>query len=206
MKHKLKVNVSVFNDSRELSLKVIDYLFPEETLNKIKGTQVEKYNLKNRHDSMTTAFFQSVLWDEVFFPLFQRLERPIPYTADLDSIFEFTSSMDRYHEVKSILDRAIGKVEKKEVIVKKPKFTMNLISLALQSTKWREEMEKPKANASSNPNPNVLRGDYINYDPKDFMDERSLYDGATLNNQDKYKTYSQLLWEKVQADAKKGKK
>jgi hypothetical protein len=64
--------------------------------------------------------------------------------ADLDGIFEFTSSMDRYHEVKSILDRAIGKVEKKEVIVKKPKFTMNLISLALQSTKWREEMEKSK--------------------------------------------------------------
>jgi hypothetical protein len=61
MKHKLKVNVSVFNDSRELSLKVIDYLFPEDVLNNIKATPVEKYNLKIRHDSMTTAFFQSIM-------------------------------------------------------------------------------------------------------------------------------------------------
>jgi hypothetical protein len=27
-----------------------------------------------------------------------------------------------------------------------------------------------------------------------------------LKNQAKYKTYSELLWEKIQADAKKGKK
>jgi hypothetical protein len=71
----------------------------------------------------------------------KRLERPIPYEADLDSIFESTESMDRYHEVKSILDRAIGKLEDKSIIVKKPKFTMNLVSLALKASKWRREQE-----------------------------------------------------------------
>jgi uncharacterized protein YhdP len=104
--------------------------------------------------------------------------------------------MDRYHEVKSILDRAIGKVEGKEHIVKKPKFTMNLVSLALNSTKWKEKLEKQqaqKASSKSKASPRNLKGDYINYDPKDFMDDRSLYDGATLNNQSKYKTYSELL-------------
>jgi hypothetical protein len=49
--------------------------------------------------------------------------------------------MDRYHEVKSILDRAIGKLENKSPIVKKPKFTMNLVSLALKASKWRREQE-----------------------------------------------------------------
>jgi hypothetical protein len=36
------------------------------------------------------------------------------------------------------------------------------------------------------------------------MDDRSLYDGATLNNQSKYKTYSELLWEEIcKGDKKK---
>jgi hypothetical protein len=204
MKHKLRYNVSVFNDSRELSLKIIDYLFPESVLNSINATPVEKYNLKNRHDSMTVAFFQSVLWDEVFFPLFKRLERPIPYSADINEIFEWTESMDRYHELKSILDRAIGKVEEKVIIVKKPKFTMNLISLALQSTKWKEELDRKaqakKASTQGSTKKRVLHGDYINYDPADFMDQEPTHIGTgmgpstiVLKNQAKYKTYSELL-------------
>jgi hypothetical protein len=97
---------------------------------------------------MTVAFFNA-LWDEVFFPIFKRLERPIPYNVDLDTVFEYTDSMDRYHELKSILDRAISKVQENQVIVKKPKFTMNLISLALDSSKWRKKLEEKKTNVVS---------------------------------------------------------
>jgi hypothetical protein len=132
LKHKIKISVSLFNDSKELSHKVVHYLFPD--------TVVLEENDAPQYMAMQVAFF-NILWDEVFFPLMKRLERPIPYEADLDSIFESTESMDRYHEVKSILDRAIGKLEDKSVIVKKPKFTMNLVSLALKASKWRREQE-----------------------------------------------------------------
>jgi hypothetical protein len=126
LKHKIKISVSLFNDSKELSHKVAHYLFPD--------TVVLQENDAPQYMAMQVAFF-NILWDEVFFPLMKRLERPIPYEADLDSIFESTESMDRYHEVKSILDRAIGKLENKSPIVKKPKFTMNLVSLALKASK-----------------------------------------------------------------------
>jgi hypothetical protein len=132
MKHKINISVSLFNDSKELSHKVTHYLFPD--------TNVLEENDAPQYMAMQVAFF-NILWDEVFFPLMKRLERPIPYEADLDSIFESTDSMDRYHEVKSILDRAIGKLENKSPIVKKPKFTMNLVSLALKASKWRREQE-----------------------------------------------------------------
>jgi hypothetical protein len=71
----------------------------------------------------------------VFFPIFQKLERPIPYNVDLETVFEYSESMDRYHEMKSILDRAISKVQDNQVVPKKPKFSMNLISLALEASK-----------------------------------------------------------------------
>jgi hypothetical protein len=61
MKHKLNVSVSVFNDSKNLSLQIVDYLFPEDVLNNISATPVQKYNYKMKHDAMTVAFYNSIL-------------------------------------------------------------------------------------------------------------------------------------------------
>jgi hypothetical protein len=61
------------------------------------------------------------------------LDQPIPYLASLEEAFEATDSMDRYWETKAILERAEQKVSKNDVVIKKPKFTMNLVSLALKA-------------------------------------------------------------------------
>jgi hypothetical protein len=51
----------------------------------------------------------------------------------LEEAFEATDSMDRYWETKAILERAEQKVSKNDLVVKKPKFTMNLVTLALKA-------------------------------------------------------------------------
>jgi hypothetical protein len=128
MKHKIKINVSVFNDSKDLSSKVMYFLFPDDK------AEAMSYDDKMQYNAMQVAFY-NLLWDEVFFPLFKRLEQPIPYIATLEQIFESTDSMDRYWEAKSILERAELKVAKEVQPLKKPKFSMNLISLALKASK-----------------------------------------------------------------------
>lgn len=139
MKHSLKINVSVFNDSKDLSLKVVDYLFPSDD----KGESLISnltFNEKIQFRAMTVAFY-NIIWDEVFFPLFKRLERPIPYNVTLDEIFETTESMDRFNELKMILDRADQKISKNVPILKKPKFSMKLVTLALKANKWKMQQE-----------------------------------------------------------------
>lgn len=146
MKHKMKISVSAFADSKELSLEVVDYLFPigEEEgflgLERPGETYFLTYNEKIQYLAMRATFF-NLLWDEVFFPRFKELERPLPYNNTLEDSFEFTDSLDRYLELKSILLRAKTKVSSDVPIIKKPKFTMNLISLALKASKWRKDLE-----------------------------------------------------------------
>jgi hypothetical protein len=135
MKHKIKINVDVFNDSKNLSLEIVDKLFPESKVNTLDINEQPQYL------AMKTAFF-NLIWDEVTFPTFKRLERPIPYTADIEAIFESTDSINRYWEYKSILERAILKITKNVPILKRPKFELNLISLGLKASKWRLEQEK----------------------------------------------------------------
>jgi hypothetical protein len=89
MKHKIKINVDVFNDSKNISLEVVDSLFPESKLLSLDINEQPQYL------AMKVAFF-NLLWDEVFFPVFNRLGKPIPYTSNLEEIFESTDSIDRY--------------------------------------------------------------------------------------------------------------
>jgi len=212
MKHKIKISVSVFNDSKELSYNVAHYLFPDNKI--IQGVDATRYQ------AMQVTFF-NILWDEVFFPLFKRLERPIPYQADLDSIFESTDSMDRYHELKSILDRAQNKVLEIDQVIKKPKFSMNLISLALKASKWRREQQAindrnryMKFNTlfsfeNTVLNSNIPRTNrYLNDEPliknigDEILDSASRFDApkGPLNRDNK--EYSKLLWEKILKESK----
>jgi hypothetical protein len=110
-------------------------LFPESKVNTLDINEQPQYL------AMKTAFF-NLIWDEVTFPTFKKLERPIPYTADIEAIFESTDSINRYWEYKSILERAILKITKNVPILKRPKFELNLISLGLKASKWRLEQEK----------------------------------------------------------------
>jgi hypothetical protein len=110
-------------------------LFPEAKLSNLDINEQPQYL------AMKVAFF-NLLWDEVFFPVFNRLGKPIPYASNLEEIFEATDSIDRYWEFKSILQRALLKLTKDVPILKKPKFSLNLISIALKANKWRLELEK----------------------------------------------------------------
>jgi hypothetical protein len=93
----------------------------------------------------------------VTYPLLRRLDRPVPYLATLEESFEYTESLDRYWETKSILDRAIQKLTDDVPVPKKPKFTMNLISMALKAESWRKELEAKKLKASDTPNAKKMR-------------------------------------------------
>jgi len=134
MKHKMKINVSAFKDSKDLSYEVAHYLFPDSVADSLS------INEKTQYVGLQVAFY-NMLWDEVFFPLFKRLERPIPYTTSLEETFEFTESLDRYWETKAILSRAQQKLSDNVPVPKKPKFTMNLISMALKAANWRRQQE-----------------------------------------------------------------
>jgi len=214
MKHKLKINISVFNDSKDLSLEIINYLFPDEVVCDPRGTVTDSevseayashhkrpvypsgklpkvqlgpgfyqgedsfvwenttlsdesryhqtvykgYNEEMAFNAMKVSFYQ-LIWDEVFFPLFNRLSRPIPYKASLEEIFETTESIDRYWEVKSILARADDKISKKIKIEKKPKFTMNLVTSALKAMSWKKELENKKLVSPTNPVDGLKIGD-----------------------------------------------
>jgi len=52
MKHKLNISVSVFQDSKDLSLKIVEYLFPKP--------QNLGYEEDIKHDAMTVAFFNAL--------------------------------------------------------------------------------------------------------------------------------------------------
>jgi hypothetical protein len=85
------------------------------------------------------------------------LDQPIPYLASLEEAFEATDSMDRYWETKAILERAEQKVSKNDVVIKKPKFTMNLVSLALKANSWRKELESKNQKSSDMDNMKKMR-------------------------------------------------
>jgi hypothetical protein len=181
---------------------------------------------RNAYTAMQVTFY-NILWDEVFFPLFKRLERPIPYQADLATIFESTESMDRYNELKSILVRAESKLAGDPPVVKNPKFSMNLISLALKAQKWRK-MEEAKSDRNkynkyntvfsfedtvlnSKTRSNRYWGDepLIKNVNDQVLSEDSRFDaptGSPFNTKEHpfdNKEYSRLLWEKIKNGDKK---
>jgi hypothetical protein len=54
MKHKIKINVDVFNDSKNLSLEIVDKLFPESKVNTLDINEQPQYL------AMKTAFFNLI--------------------------------------------------------------------------------------------------------------------------------------------------
>jgi len=150
MKHKMKIEVSVFKDSQKLAYDVVHWLYPDQPVYKLEEKD------RPRYTALQAAFLQ-LFWDEVTYPLLRRLDRPVPYLATLEESFEYTESLDRYWETKSILDRAIQKLTDDVPVPKKPKFTMNLISMALKAESWRKELEAKKMRASDTPNAKKMR-------------------------------------------------
>jgi hypothetical protein len=86
-----------------------------------------------------------LLWDSVFYPILNSLYTPISVYTTLEEIFEIAESRDRYYQILSILDRAKAKISRDVVITKRPKFTMNWVTLALKANKWSEEQRNRRS-------------------------------------------------------------
>jgi hypothetical protein len=102
-------------------------MYPDESaLNKLTPQDTMPFHTMK-------ACMLNILQNEIFLPVLNNLDRSTPREVDLDKLFEYTESLDRYFEILSILDRALLKIDGTSQVPPRPKFSMNLISLALKA-------------------------------------------------------------------------
>jgi len=126
LRFSLKDKVNPRTDSTTLANAVVDGLFSIEPQN-------SKENLL--FQTMKVCFI-NILDQEIFLPIFKRLDRSKPEQVDVSTLVEYTESLDRYWELINIFLRATAKLNEDKPIIKRPKFSMNMITMALKASKW----------------------------------------------------------------------
>lgn len=134
LRFSLKDKVDPRSDSKELAEDIVETLF---SMSEDEAVNSGSILLKQKMVYITMKVcFINILSEEVFLPILTRLSRSKPTEVNVENLFEYTESLDRYWEILSILSRAFVKLNELKQIPKRPKFTMNLIKLALKANSW----------------------------------------------------------------------
>lgn len=164
LRHSLKDATNPRKDSEDLADHIVEMLFPGT----IPGEDIDGNIIsKPTHSKMETVpfaamkvCFSNILNQEVLLPILLRLDRSKPIEVDVNNLFEYTESLERYHEVTSLWDRVVLKIKKDKQIVK-PKFTMNLIKLSIKANSWTPTYKQSFVQKETTLDPSWGFGDMI---------------------------------------------